>query len=484
MLRIKPTQTDKDKFISHCNETYKDNDTGLAAIEDFSKKYTSDQALHYYTKESFLYRMLNKALQIQNIDLLYLLRFFIIDIQQQLYNNRYTLPLKLYRSQKMTKNQIELLKNSINQFISNNSFLSTVMDRNIALSLLNNENNEYETVIFEIDLNPNVTLQSFAEITQFSNLNKGREFLIMIGSLFRIINVLNDGDRIWTIRLELSPDDSHELQSIFKAMRNEYEIGEKNLLSFANFLADIGKYDHAKTYYKRFLENLSKDDPDIAVCYHGLGNIADDKGDYRSSHRYHQKALELRQINFKSDHPYIASSHNSIGCAYFNQRNYIEALKSYNQAYEILKTIFEENHPDVAMCLNNIACTYERQSNYSDAFEYHEKALKIRQEFLSEYHPHIAQSHHNIANIYRYLNQFDLALKHYNECLRIQKKSLPSQHRDIALTLENIGNIYKDMGRFSDALSYYKQADNIYCSSLSHTHPDVVRIEECIRHVS
>lgn len=484
LLRIKSEQADRNEFISRCNKIYKGNDKELKVVKEFSGGYSPDRALWWYTRESFLYRMLNKALRVQNTDILFLFRFLIVDIQKQLESNRYPSPVKLYRGQVMSKDEVEMLKNSVNQFISINSFLSTSLDRNVARGFINNDSDDLQSVLFEIDANPAVTTKPFTDITKHSHFPKEKEVLIMVGSIFRITSVSNDGGEIWTIRMTLCSDDDHELKTIFEHMKNEHGGGDKNLLSFGNVLADMGKFDEAEKYYLRLLHHLSSDDPDIARCYHGLGNVTDEKGDYDSSLEWHQKSLDLRKKSLKEDHPHLAPSYISIGCAYFNKADYEKARESFNKAYDIIKKAFGESHPDIAMCLNNIGCVYEREKNYSKALDCHKEALEIRKDYLPEHHPDVGQSHHNTGNIYRALEEYELALKHYNDSLTIKRKSLPAHHRDIALTLENIGNVNKDKGELKEALSYYEQAAVIYRRSLPHTHPSVIQIEEYIRYLS
>jgi hypothetical protein len=84
LLRIKPVETDKDELIKLCKNEYKGNKTELNILYEFQEKYSSKNALWWYTRESFLYKMLNKALRKQNIDILFLFRFFIRDIRREL----------------------------------------------------------------------------------------------------------------------------------------------------------------------------------------------------------------------------------------------------------------------------------------------------------------------------------------------------------------------------------------------------------------
>ncbi|CAF1431777.1 unnamed protein product [Adineta ricciae] len=439
LLRIKPTQEDRDELNFLLHKIYKGNASELAIVKEFDEKYRADDALWWYTRESFVYRLLNKALRVQNIDILFLFRFFIIDLQQQLAKYRCTMPIRLYRGQKMCKDEVQMLRNSIGRFVSFNSFLSTSTDSSVAHKFLMQTSGEGERVLFQIDADPTISTKPFADITQRSHFCNEKEVLIMLGSIFRIIDSLHGG-------------------------------GEKNLLSFGNVLAEMGRFDEAEKYYFRLLKHLSADNPDTARCYHGLGNIADEKEDYDASLEWHQKSLQIRTEALRADHPHLAANYISIGCAFFNQADYQQAFESFEKAHDIIETAFGASHPDVAVCLNNMGCVYEREQKYITALRYHEKALRIRLKCLPEYHPDVAQSYHNIGNIYRALREYDVALENYQKALEIQFKSLPSDHRDIAFTLENIGNVYNDKENFQEALSYYKKAEFIYDRSLPPTH--------------
>ncbi|CAF4363516.1 unnamed protein product, partial [Rotaria sordida] len=84
LVRMKSSSNEKNEFISLCRQYYKGNTSELSLLNEFEKFYSLEHALWWYTREEFLYRLINKALCVLNIDLLFLCRFFIRDIQQQL----------------------------------------------------------------------------------------------------------------------------------------------------------------------------------------------------------------------------------------------------------------------------------------------------------------------------------------------------------------------------------------------------------------
>ena len=84
LIRMKSIESDKQQLIQLCKKEYQNNNNELKCVREFEKDYRKEKAVWWYTRDSFLYRVLNKALRIQNIDLLFLLRFVIRDIYQQL----------------------------------------------------------------------------------------------------------------------------------------------------------------------------------------------------------------------------------------------------------------------------------------------------------------------------------------------------------------------------------------------------------------
>ncbi len=68
-------------------------------LYEFENQYSANKALWWYTRESFLYKMLNKALRVQNIEVLFLFRFVIVDIYQQLKENQCQSSVRVYRGQ-------------------------------------------------------------------------------------------------------------------------------------------------------------------------------------------------------------------------------------------------------------------------------------------------------------------------------------------------------------------------------------------------
>lgn len=122
LLRLKSTNDDQNE-LNH--------------IKDFQRNYQSTDSLEWYSKECFFYKTLNSVLRTENIHWMFLYRSFIFDIQQQLQLHQLKQILHLYRTQIISNEELQNLNESVQQFISINSFFSTTLNYSKALSLRN-----------------------------------------------------------------------------------------------------------------------------------------------------------------------------------------------------------------------------------------------------------------------------------------------------------------------------------------------------------
>ena len=485
---MKSSPTDKQELIERCRLEYEGNKNELAIIDEFERDYSPERALWWYTRESFVYRLLNKALRTANTDMLFLFRFFIRDIERQLEEHRCPQTVHVYRGQVISKAELQILKQSKGQFISMNSFLSTSLAREAALDFLRDLeiSDDWRAVLFTIDADPRVKgSKPFANITAHSYFPDEDEVLIMLGSIFQLVDIVDDR-KICSIRMRLCGDADHQLKSICEHMKNGYGGAdeETDLLSFGTALFQMGKFDDAEKYFHRLLDQLPKDHPGIRDCYHNLGEIEAEKGDYDASLQWYYKSLDLKEKHLEGDHPDLAESHNSIGIVHRKKENYQLALASYEKAVSIFRRAFGDFYPSLAKCYNNIGNVYQIQKRYPDALQSYQRALDIQKKNLPAGHPDLGASYGNIAGVYQCLRQLDRALEHYKLSLDILEKTLPPEHPSIAMVLKNIGVVHEDKNELRPALMYFEKAANIRERILPPNHPHVRMIKDDIARVT
>ncbi|CAF4463285.1 unnamed protein product [Rotaria socialis] len=188
------------QMLQQCRLYYANNKSELVKINDFEKNYQSDQAIAWYTKDSFLYRLVNTVLRAGNISDILDFRIYITDLYEQLTKVQpehfLFIPEQtktVYRGQLMNLKEFKDLKANINRFISATTFLSATTDRDSALffSGYGTSLPAYKSVLFNIKLNDDQIRRSkyFASISHFSKITDEKEVLFIFGTIFQIKSI-------------------------------------------------------------------------------------------------------------------------------------------------------------------------------------------------------------------------------------------------------------------------------------------------------
>ncbi|CAF3158929.1 unnamed protein product [Rotaria sp. Silwood2] len=300
LIRLRYTESDKKELIRLCKQQYKGNSVELSNIREFQDEYSSDNVLWWYSRESFFYKTLNAALRTPtDIHTIFLFRKYITDIQYQLENYQAKNTLRVYRSQMISTNELETLNQCRGQFISVNSFFSTSIDKQQALSFLKvpDDAENLEAVLFQIDADPKMAItKPFADITEHSEYKDEIEVLFMLGSIFRVdsINRSKNG-QVWIIQMTLCNDDEHDLKQVLMDMKEQFVSEETNLQNLGKILLEMGKPDLAQQYFIRMLEQLSLNDPLRIDLYLDLGTLESYAGHLDKSMEWRQKASALKK---------------------------------------------------------------------------------------------------------------------------------------------------------------------------------------------
>ncbi|CAF0831567.1 unnamed protein product, partial [Didymodactylos carnosus] len=501
LLRMKQTEYDKQVFIEFCKEIYAENSIQTEIIRKFEQTYSSEQALSWYTKDTFLYKMLNKALRTNNIQTLFLFRFFITDLCQQLkqIHQQQKPVVKVYCGKLLTIERINTMYASIGHYLLINTFLSTTTDRNVAvaaLSLTTTNDNQLQSVIFEIllDFSHTPTTKPYANIRNLLNFETENEILISIGSIFKIENVKYYQNQ-WIVSLQSCNEHTdNQLKQILHYSRQELELD-----TFDNLLLDkMDKFDRAEKYFKYLLQksSITIEDNDRntiqAWCYQCLGYIAQKEGQYPSAIENHLKALELIEKTSTSNDKDLSLYYNNLGLAYYCNNDVDKAMEIYKKSccdkcylkngnkqhictsrsfllsrynvsrsltrdvvlflwYQLLARIMNEK--SIQICYN-----MKRKNTTQNTFLFRvlNKAIKTRNiEKLIEFRYSLFDIHNQMTNVYQFQgiayrgmkidqNELTRYSTHLNELILFNGYLSTTRNRDVALKFANINDNYDD----------------------------------------
>ncbi|CAF1081248.1 unnamed protein product [Rotaria sordida] len=472
-----------------CQQTvYTNNKKELELINKFAQEYhgnIDNNSVQWYTAECFTYKMLNKALGNLDVNTLLKTGFFMRDLHQniqqlhdeQLNNKDKPFPSVAFRGQTMTQQDFEI-KIQPDKLMSYNNFLSTSELRNVAVRFIRRKllsDNTKIGVLFIITIDPSIKSVPYARIAKFSKFPDELEILFSTHTVFRIrqIKEIQEEEmKIWQVKLTLTSDGiDEELSALTKQIR--MEITGTGWDRMGLLLWKMGENDKAEQVFTMLLEQAPDDDNNKAYCYHCLGLIKRNQGQYNVAIDFCEKSLAICEKILSPNHPDLATSYNNIGAVYNDMGDYSKALEFYEKAHKIYEKALPPNHPELATSYNNTGGVYNDMGDYSKALEFYEKSHQIYEKALPPNHPDLATSYNNTGRVYHNMGDYSKALEFYEKALKIKEKALPSNHPDLAISYGNIGQVYNNMGDYSKALEFYEKALKIKEKALPSNHPSL-----------
>ncbi|UJR09276.1 hypothetical protein I4U23_013521 [Adineta vaga] len=513
LLQMPKSEQAKYEMIEQCKQFYRGNHEELQLIKEFEETYTESDTIRWYTKQCFIYRLCNKALRTEDIELLYIFRYYIQDLCKRLameYESyriqRKANPIvKLYRGLKLTKEELTRFQANIGSLISTNGFLSTSQNYDLALQFAVKKSKRTVDVLptlFVIEADTRHNHAIFADISSLSVYPDEEEILFDIDCAFKINQVYyDDSKEVWIINMNLSDEARQVVETYIEANRREMEKGNIFLI-FGLLLTEMGQYDQAQLYFENLLVSKTVDD-DISI-YTNIGRVKYLKGLYNDALKdfkivYHLQCHQTprNEIDFARtlnnlaliymkekkydlafdylfdsikiydkhsdiDKILVANTNNAIGFVYSQKHDYDNALKYLFRAMKL----YEENlltidHQLKAMNYNSIGLVYYDIKDYQQALNYCLKSFHIREKVLPNDHPDIGDSSNNLAMIYHRMHEYKRATSLFERSLAIYEKN-PEKKMNIPVCYNNMAFLFTDENNYDQAIEYHFKALECY----------------------
>ncbi|CAF0882986.1 unnamed protein product [Didymodactylos carnosus] len=495
LIELDSTQEEMVKF---CRQKCEGIETQLDYINDFDDYYATCNAIYWYTKDSFLYRLLNKALRDLDIDTLYLLRYFIKDLHLQLKQRHASqqqtakLTIKtVYRGQLMNNDEFDRkIRNNLGGFFSVSSFFSTTLHQNVASvyagDVSRNKTSREQSILFYIHIDTTINKFPYANISEESAFEGDEdEILFTMGAVFRIVSVDLDIEQgFYIVHLKLTGEEDEELKQLTQYLRKDV-IDENAGASFAQLMVKMGHYRVAESAYLSLFENdIYVGHPDSHSFFlNQLGFIYEETGQPEKAREYHNKSLEIRLMQSLNEDRSLSTIYNNLGENSREIGNYEQALFYYNKALETEQPLSEPDQHLLALYHNNIGLVYDAQQRYSDALEMYSTSISIKLKTLPLLHPSFALTYNNMGAAYYDLCDYVKATEYFWKTLQIRLNSLQPDHHQLALAYYSLAQSLYKQGTLQEALDNMKKAYAIRCKRLSADDPQLIEDQRWILHV-
>ena len=373
-----------------CQQYYRDNRRILNDIERFRKEYHPDQCIQWYTKDSFVYKLINKALRTEDIEQLYLFRFYIADLSRQLaiqsrmMKTKSEEKMKLYRGTVVNTVELEILQSKVGQLFAANGYWSASRSRSSALTFAKKciHGSDLVTVLYEIecDLADEDDSIVFADISYWSEFSTEEEVLFDAGSIFRNDAITkkmeDDGDDLYIIEVRASREGRELARKYIEPNRIQMKE-EGPRLMLCTLLRRIGNHQKSLEFLQHLLKNPA--DEKLVYIHNRIGKTLRDAKRYRDALRHFKEAFQLSLNSNPPENVYAAYVLHNQGVIYTKQKNYQKALKYYQDAVTILDNEIGDHSARLAQFYNSIGRIYRFQGHLDKALEYQRAALQIRE---------------------------------------------------------------------------------------------------------
>ncbi|CAF1501102.1 unnamed protein product, partial [Didymodactylos carnosus] len=456
LLDMPKTVQSKMDMIEKCRSYYRGNRKEMENIDLFEQSYKDSESIPWYTKESFLYKLVNKALRTEDVEALYTFRYYIADLCINLakkfrelkrkQQKKSTTVIKLYRGLQMGKNEIENLKLNVGNLMSTNGYLSTSQSRQVATDFAKKptKRDDIEAVLFEICVDIDVVEKIvLADIAEYSAFPEEEEVLFDIGAAFKIDSFIYDEDeKLWMMNTTAT-DKGAELAKEYTEYQKKKVADSNIVLMFGHLLADMGEFEKSQKYFENVLSG-SPNDEEVACVYNNIARALRLKGEYTRALDNYQKSYNLHMA---AKHPrYVSASKtlNGIGITYSEMKDYPKAWECFQRALKLYEKCLPEKHLDVAATLGNLGTVLTEQYENEKALVYLKRAQKINTSLLPHNHPNVATTLANIGNVYYRNHNYEQARECYGKAHKLAQTTLPANH-PLVLNIERCLSLIDDI---------------------------------------
>ncbi|CAF1161176.1 unnamed protein product [Adineta steineri] len=451
------TEAAKQEMLDLCRVYYQSNQSYLKKIDEFEQTYQPTDALKWYTKDTFLFRLLNKSLRCEDIELLYSFRYYLVDLctclrteYDSLKDDLPSVVITLYRGQTLTDHEINKLKANVNQLIATNGFLSTSWSPDVARVFSTN-------VLYEIniDLSQDSTeIIRFANISQYSDMPSEREVLIELGASFKILNVQDEGDLCRVQMVSITKDQQIKCE-FMDEMVNQISTLAWTEYYFGNLMIKIGQPTKALHYFENLIRRTTNNHRQQYIALTGLAHANVCVADYDSALNHmltayklcsqteeHVDSGDLAQILYSLAYMYSKRGDNDLAYEYYTRSTQTLPDQQKNQARNLIG-------------MADVSC---RQEKYDEALAFYELALDIETNLYPRASPYIASDLYHIARCHYHTGDYVSALDYLKQALEIQEQILPNTHVDIGYTKIYLGKTYRKLHNYEIAEEYCTEA--------------------------
>ncbi|MEM9454368.1 MAG: serine/threonine-protein kinase [Myxococcota bacterium] len=254
--------------------------------------------------------------------------------------------------------------------------------------------------------------------------------------------------------------------------------------SYANILAEQGKYDEAEAEFRRVIsreEHLrGLHDLRLASRYSNLALVLAQQGKYSEAEIELRALVSLEEAVLGPAHPDAALTRGQLARVLVAQDKVQEAQQEARQALRRAQDALGPAHTDVALVRTHLGLILKLQGRYEEAEAEYRAALTIWQDALGPERTKTALARHSLATILNAMGRPKQAEAQIRAAISTLTKTLGDEHPNVAKAAHNLGRILEAQGRLEEAEAQFRRSLSRGEPVLGPEHPDVVTTRTCL----
>jgi tetratricopeptide (TPR) repeat protein len=486
----------KREMIMECRKFYSNDQHTLSLIDEFDRTYRSADAIFWYTKSGFLYRLINAALRTEDNLIVYKFRYFIIDLclrleETALNSVSNAKAFYAYRGSRISRTEIAKLQ--IDSLIATNGFFSSSkhldvaqrfigIDPDTGVSPSSGRDDHCQYILFEVcvDLvkSPDIIV---SDVSDHSAMADEQEILFSLDTTFIVTNIIfDDQHRVWHIQM-ITSSEVASLNKEYNKYTLQRTIETTPAISFGYLIGEIlSDYPNALKYLHRLLRSKMFDDDDRPGVYYYLANVYNSMGKYEEAITYCQCARLLDRRRLPQTNMTYARTLDLLSAIYLKKEDRARAMYFHKQASAIYYRSLPKNHYIFGFHLNRRAELYWHQGKFEFALDLLRRILTFVKKALPPSYTCEAQALHIIGLVHRSLNNREQAIDSFKQSLRMRGSFQGNDHPCIARTCYELSELFADQNDLSTALDYAQRSLHIRNSKLPRKHAELRQSVELV----
>ena len=464
-------------FLQYVRPFYLNNLQQLALITQWKDSYEQHSPLWWYTRKCFLYFMLRKAFQSQDVELIVQLAFFIRDLHRdikkshlQTHNHQFR-PISVYRAAQMAPKQLENIQKHSDGLLAFNDFLLTNLEKGLALKYAEKLRDRFDSigVLYTINVDPKESSIPYIAVQHlaYGSDNDG-DVLLSMNTIFHIDQITQLSNRLYEISLRPVNKKDELVKHLVEYIRDT-TTGLAGWYKLARLMMEMKAYhDLAYIYQSIFDRTDQKQRGERAFLQHELGYLSALRGDLAQSINHYKQSIAISALHLSPADSRLLPTYTNLAAVLRQSGDLDGAIEYYRRA-------LSASPPDSSECFqyyNSIGSILQQQDKHTEAQETYKAAAKILQNKSPLAHPLLAENFHQMASMFYRLKDYSNALIYCQKTLELDEKYLPSNHVSFSSTYFNLATVYEGLHDWQKARDYAEKAVQVARTSYGNDHAE------------